>query len=56
MNPQEKRKNSKFREMMSLQIKSNITLHQSRYFSEPSSLETPSKYEYLIGGVIAIAT
>jgi hypothetical protein len=44
----EKRKRSEFRKrmMMNPQMKRKITLHQSRYFSEPSGLETPSKYEY----------
>jgi hypothetical protein len=34
------------RMMMNTQMNMNITLHQSRYFSEPFGLETPSKYEY----------
>jgi hypothetical protein len=34
------------KEDVSPQMKRKITLHQSRYFSEPSGLETPSKYEY----------
>jgi hypothetical protein len=42
----EERKKSNFREMMSLHMKRKITLHQRGYFSEPSGLETPSKYEY----------
>jgi hypothetical protein len=48
MNPQEKRKMSKFRKrmMMNPEMKRNITLHQSGYFCDPFGLETPSKYEY----------
>jgi guanylate kinase len=39
---------SKFKKMMMMnpQTKRKITLHLSEYFSEPSSLETPIKYEY----------
>jgi hypothetical protein len=32
-------------------MKRKIYPHQSGYFSEPSELDTPSKYEYWRGGV-----
>jgi hypothetical protein len=41
------------RMMMNPQKKRKITLHQSGYFSEPSGLESPGKYEYRIGAVEA---
>jgi hypothetical protein len=34
------------RKMLNPQTKRKITLHRSGYFSKPSILETPNKYEY----------
>ena len=44
INPQEEKEKSKFREMMTLQMKRKTTLHQSGYFSETYDLENPNKY------------
>jgi hypothetical protein len=41
--------------MMNLQMKRKMTLHQRRYFSEPSAWRLPGNMNIEIGGVYAVA-